>query len=121
MSCIARDEVLNRDVALKLLAHGAVNKVGSGHLLREAQTASSLSHPNICTIHHVGHIGDDYYVVMEFIDGRSLSDLMTATGVSMETVTRYGTQIADALAHAHDPFPRSTMNRFYFWEHSNRI
>src|SRR6266404_4902502 len=98
----ARDEVLNRDVALKLLAHGALDKVGPGHLLREAQTASSLSHPNICTIHQVGDTGNDFYVVMELIEGRSLSDLITATGLSMEIVTRYGTQIADALAHAHD-------------------
>src|SRR5207302_528206 len=98
----ARDEVLNRDVALKLLAQGALDKVGRGHLLREAQTASSLSHPNICIIHQVGQTGDDFYVVMELIEGRSLSDLLTATGLSMETVTRYGAQIADALAHAHD-------------------
>ena len=98
----ARDEVLNRDVAVKLLAHGALDKVGSGHLLREAQTASSLSHPNICTIHQVGQTGDDFYVVMELIEGRSLSHLLTTTGLSMEIVTRYGAQIADALAHAHD-------------------
>ncbi len=98
----ARDEVLNRDVALKLLARGALDKVRPDHLLREAQTASSLSHPNICIIHQVGQTGDDFYVVMELIEGRSLSDLITATGLSMETVTRYGTQIADALAHAHD-------------------
>src|SRR6266446_5411091 len=98
----ARDEVLNRDVALKLLAHGALDKVSPGHLLREAQTASSLSHPNICTIHQVGESGKDFYVVMELIEGRSLSDLITATGLSMEIVMRYGTQIADALAHAHD-------------------
>jgi serine/threonine protein kinase len=98
----ARDEVLNRDVALKLLLRGTVDKVSPDHLLREAQTASSLSHPNICTIHQVGQTGEDFYVVMEFIEGRSLSDLITATGLSMETVTRYGTQIADALAHAHD-------------------
>src|SRR6266481_6109662 len=98
----ARDEVLNRDVALKLLAHGALDKVSPGHLLREAQMASSLSHPNICTIHQVGETGNDFYVVMELIEGRSLSDLMTATGLSMEVVMRYGTQIADALAHAHD-------------------
>jgi len=98
----ARDEVLNRDVALKLLAPGALDKVGRSHLLREAQTASSLSHPNICTIHQVGQTSSDFYVVMELIEGRSLSDLITATGLSMETVTRYGTQIADALAHAHD-------------------
>src|SRR5438477_4112049 len=76
----ARAEVLNRDVALKLLAHGAIDKVGRGHLLREAQTASSLSHPNICTIHQVGQTGDDFYVVMELIEGRSLSYLLTARG-----------------------------------------
>ena len=97
----AHDEVLNRDVALKLLAPGTVDKVGHAHLLREAQTASSLSHPNICTIHQVGQNGDDFYVVMELIEGRSLSELITATGLSMETVSRYGAQIADALAHAH--------------------
>jgi serine/threonine protein kinase/photosystem II stability/assembly factor-like uncharacterized protein len=98
----ARDEVLNRDVALKLLTPGTIDKVGRNHLLREAQTASSLSHPNICTIHQVGQTGDDFYLVMELIEGRSLSDLLTATGLSMETVTRYGVQIADALTHAHD-------------------
>lgn len=98
----ARDEVLNRDVALKLLAHGALDTVGPDHLLREAQTASSLSHPNICTIHQVGQTGDDFYVVMELIEGKPLSDMITATGLSMDTVTRCGTQIADALAHAHD-------------------
>jgi len=98
----ARDEVLNRDVALKLLARGTLDKVGPSHLLREAQTASSLSHPNICTIHQVGQTGDDFYVVMELIEGHSLSHLLTATGLSMETVSRYGAQIADALAHAHD-------------------
>src|SRR6267143_290909 len=89
----ARDEVLNRDVALKLLAQGALEKVGRGHLLREAQTASSLSHPNICTIHQVGQTGDDFYVVMELIEGRSLSDLLTTTGLSMEIVTRYGARM----------------------------
>ncbi|MGH9742084.1 MAG: protein kinase domain-containing protein, partial [Candidatus Acidiferrum sp.] len=98
----AHDEVLNRDVALKLLAPGAIENVGSDHLLREAQTASSLSHPNICTIYQVGQTGGDFFVVMELIEGRSLCDLLTATGLSMETVTRYGSQIADALAHAHD-------------------
>lgn len=98
----ARDVVLNRDVALKLLAPGAIDKVGRDHLLREAQTASSLSHPSICTIHQVGQSGNDFYVVMELIEGKSLSDLITLTGLSMDTVARYGTQIADALAHAHD-------------------
>src|SRR6267143_76104 len=83
----ARDEVLNRDVALKLLAHGALDKVSPGHLLREAQMASSLSHPNICTIHQVGETGNDFYVVMELIEGRSLSDLMTATGLDRDEIS----------------------------------
>jgi serine/threonine protein kinase len=60
----ATDTKLGRDVALKLLAHGALDKVSPGHLLREAQIASSLSHPNICTIHHVGGAGNDFYVVV---------------------------------------------------------
>jgi len=98
----ARDEVLNRDVALKLLGRGAADKVGTGHLLHEARTASSLSHPNICTIHQVGQTENDFYVVMELIEGRLLSDLIVSTGLSTETVIRYGAQIADALAHAHD-------------------
>src|SRR5260221_8720447 len=100
--CRATGTKLGRDLALKLLTHGALDKVSPGHLLREAQTASSLSHPNICTIHQVGKTGNDSYVVMELIEGRSISDLIAATGLSMEIVTRYGSQIADALAHAHD-------------------
>lgn len=98
----AHDEVLHRDVALKLVAPGTIDKVGRDHLLREAQTASALSHPNICTIYQVGQSDNDFYVVMELIEGKSLSDLITSTGLSMETVTRYGTQIADALSHAAD-------------------
>lgn len=98
----ARDEVLNRDVAVKVLAPGLVERVGRDHLLREAQTASALSHPNICTIYQVGQTGGEFYVVMELIEGRLLSDLFTATGLSMETVARYGAQVADALAHAHN-------------------
>src|SRR3989475_13235756 len=89
----ARDEVLNRDVALKLLAHGALDKVSPGHLLREAQTASSLSHPNICTIHQVGDTGNDFYVEMEMIEGRLLSVLIMATGLTMALEKRIGTQI----------------------------
>jgi len=68
----ARNEVLNRDVVLKLLSRSAVNKVPPVHLLREAQTASSLNHPNICTIHQVGETSDDFYVVMELKYGHRI-------------------------------------------------
>src|SRR5205814_3593415 len=50
----ARDEQLNRDVAVKILAAGMLEQLGKDHLLREAQTASALSHTNICTIYQVG-------------------------------------------------------------------
>ena len=61
----AHDEVLDRDVAVKVLASGAGETVGRDHLLHEAKTASSLSHPNICTIYEVGQTYDVFYVVME--------------------------------------------------------
>jgi tRNA A-37 threonylcarbamoyl transferase component Bud32 len=98
----AHDEVLDRDVAVKVLTRSATQALGREHLLREAQTASSLSHPNICTIHQVGKIGEDFYVVMELVEGQPLTALVGPTGLPVEVLTRYGVQIADALAHAHE-------------------
>lgn len=104
----ARDQVLHRDVAIKFLSAAMLEKAGGEHLLLEARTASSLSHPNICTIHEVRETSDEFYVVMELIEGRSLNELITQGGLPNETVLRYGIQIADALAHAHD---RSVVHR----------
>lgn len=98
----ARDEVLRRDVAIKVLAAGSVGRVTGDHLLREAQTASALSHPNICTVHEVGQFPGGFYFVMELIDGRPLSELARSSGLTTEAVTRYGMQVADALVHAHE-------------------
>jgi serine/threonine protein kinase len=98
----ARDEELNRDVAVKVLAAGMLEQFGKDHLLREAQTASALSHPNICTIYQVGRVDDGFYFVMELVEGRPLSEMARTTKLTTEAVTRYGVQIADALAHAHD-------------------
>src|SRR5207237_9835705 len=86
----ATDTKLGRDVALKLLAHGALDKVSPGHLLREAQMASSLSHPNICTIHHVGVAVIDFYVVSELIKGMSHSVLINVKWLSMAIMWRHG-------------------------------
>ncbi|HEV3168201.1 MAG TPA: serine/threonine-protein kinase, partial [Isosphaeraceae bacterium] len=98
----ARDEELNRDVAVKVLAAGMLEQLGQDHLLREAQTASALNHPNICTIYQVGRVDDGFYFVMELVEGQPLSEMARATRLTTEAVTRYGVQIADALAHAHD-------------------
>lgn len=98
----ARDEELNRDVAVKVLAAGMLDQLGRDHLLKEAQTASALNHPNICTIYQIGRIDDGFYLVMELVEGQPLHELAGSTKLSTEAVTRYGVQIADALAHAHD-------------------
>src|SRR5215471_8162539 len=98
----ARDEELNRDVAVKVLAAGMLEHLGKDHLLREAQTASALNHPNICTIYQIGRVNDGFYLVMELVEGQPVSELAHSKQLTTEVVTRYGVQIADALAHAHD-------------------
>jgi len=98
----ARDEELNRDVAVKVLAAEMLERVGQDHLLKEAQTASALNHPNICTIYQVGRVDGGFYLVMELVEGQHLSELARSAKLTTEIVTRYGVQIADALAHAHD-------------------
>jgi serine/threonine protein kinase/photosystem II stability/assembly factor-like uncharacterized protein len=98
----ARDEELNRDVAVKVLAAGKLDHLGNDHLLREAQTASALNHPNICTVYQIGRLDDGFYLVMELVEGQPLNEMARATKLTTQAVTRYGVQIADALAHAHD-------------------
>ena len=98
----AHDEVLNRDVALKVLGQSLASDVSSkDFLLHEARSSSSLNHPNICTIHEVGEAEGALYIVMELVDGKPLSSLITKEGLPVESVLRYGTQIAVALAHSH--------------------
>ena len=97
----ARDTRLKRTVALKLIASTAADPTSRKRLLVEAQTASSLNHPYICTIHEVLDVGDQTCIVMEYVDGRPLATVIPLEGLPAEVVVRYGSQIADALAHAH--------------------
>jgi serine/threonine protein kinase/photosystem II stability/assembly factor-like uncharacterized protein len=98
----AHDEVLNRDVALKVLADSPViQRLGKDHLLHEARACSALNHPNICTVYEIIEIDGELYIAMELIEGKSLSALLGATGLPVESVLRYGVQIAAALGHAH--------------------
>src|SRR5262249_46583608 len=98
----ARDEELNRDVAVKGLAADALGHLGKNHLLKEAQTGSALNQSNICTVFQIGRVDDGFYLVMELVEGQPLNELARSTKLTTETVSRYGVQIADALAHAHD-------------------
>ncbi len=98
----AHDEVLRRDVALKVVREGnLVEKSSRENLLHEARAASSLSHPNVCTIHEVGEFDGELYMVMELVEGRTLKALTGNGGMPVESILRYGIQIAGALAHAH--------------------
>src|SRR5713101_5469600 len=99
----AHDEVLHRDVALKVVGKSTrLDSSASQDLLREARASSALAHPNICTIHEVGETDGELYIVMELVEGKSLRDLSANGGLAPESVLRYGSQIAGALARAHD-------------------
>jgi serine/threonine protein kinase len=99
----AYDEVLQRDVAVKVVKKDArLGSSGSQNLLQEARASSSLAHPNICTIHDVGETEGELYIVMELVEGQSLHEMSRDAGLPPETVIRCGVQIAGALVRAHD-------------------
>jgi serine/threonine protein kinase len=99
----AYDEVLHRDVAVKVVRKGSeVDSSTSTSLLQEARASSALAHPNICTIYDVGETEGELYIVMELLEGKTLRDMCFAKGLPPESVLRYGAQIANALARAHD-------------------
>ncbi len=98
----ARDSRLGRSVALKFLpSRFAADPDALGRFEREARAASSLNHPNICTIHDVGTFGDRPFFVMELLEGRSLKDCIEGGALPVDDVIAFGSQIADALAAAH--------------------
>jgi eukaryotic-like serine/threonine-protein kinase len=99
----ARDEQLERDVALKILpAASFQDATARTRLLREARTASKLNHPNICTIHEVGEADGQAYIAMELVEGQSLSARLAEGPLRPDELLRYGLQLTDAVAHAHE-------------------
>ena len=99
----SQDTQLGRPVALKVVRDDAhLDDKACARLLREARTASALNHPNICTIYEAGMAEGETYIAMELVEGKSLSAVIGADGLPVETAIRYAVQIADALAHAHE-------------------
>jgi eukaryotic-like serine/threonine-protein kinase len=99
----AHDQTLHRDVALKFLTVNEIDDpMGRVNILKEARTISALNHPNICTIYEVGEADGRPYLAMEYIEGHTLSQEITSMGMAVDVVIRYGMQLADALAHAHE-------------------
>jgi len=98
----ATDTRLYRTVAIKLLPQGrASDPAQEQRLLKEARAASALSHPNIVSIHDISsHEGMDF-LVMEFVEGRTLKELMDTKAMSLGEVLEFAAQIASALEAAH--------------------
>jgi eukaryotic-like serine/threonine-protein kinase len=100
---LGRDTQLGREVAVKIVAvHATDDPLARARLVREAQNASILNHPHICTIHEVGETAEHAFFVMEHVEGRTLTTMIQIDGLLPDEAVRYGIQIAGALAHAHD-------------------
>ncbi|MCR8962315.1 Stk1 family PASTA domain-containing Ser/Thr kinase [Brevibacillus halotolerans] len=99
----ARDLVLNRIVAVKLLRpQFGTDEDFVERFRREAQAVASLSHHNIVNVYDVGQDDDIHYMVMEYIEGSTLKEIITAQGgMLMSEAVRIAMQVCDALDHAH--------------------
>jgi serine/threonine protein kinase/Flp pilus assembly protein TadD len=97
----ARHTVLGRDVAIKTLCARLGSADAPRRLIREARHASALHHPNICTIHEVGEADGRPFIVMEYVGGMPLNEIVRADAPPLEKALALGVQIADALEHAH--------------------
>ena len=96
----ATDTRLHRVVAIKILST-RLDETGL-RLLQEARAASALNHPHICTVHEVVEADGQAFIVMEYVDGMPLSEMIAKQPLAVETAIRLGIQVADALAHAHE-------------------
>jgi serine/threonine protein kinase len=100
---LAKDRKLDRRVAIKILNEKfSRDESGLERFVREAKAASALNHPNILVIHEIGESNDAHYIVSEFIEGRTLREVLTQSQLSMAEVLNVAIQIAGALAAAHE-------------------
>lgn len=102
MVYLAEDLQLGRQVAIKVLSPRMINDtVMRRRFIKEARSASALNHPNICTIYQVGQESGLDFIVMEFVEGQTLKEMIQQRPFEPAVLARVGIQIAEALAHAH--------------------
>jgi eukaryotic-like serine/threonine-protein kinase len=100
---LAEDIRLKRTVVLKFLSEELTsNEVGLKRFLREARLASSLDHPNICTIYEVNQVDGLDFIVMQYAEGKTLKELISGKPLGIDITLSIAVQIADALSAAHE-------------------
>jgi serine/threonine protein kinase/tetratricopeptide (TPR) repeat protein len=100
----ARDTVLNRVVAIKMLKSAVLAEEAYSRFMREAQAVAKLNHPNIVSIYDVGREDGKLFFILEFVDGMSLRDLIGAYPegkCDIQTILRTGIDVCSALQYAH--------------------
>jgi eukaryotic-like serine/threonine-protein kinase len=98
----ARDTHLDRFVAIKVLTPEKVSDPDrKARFIREAKAASALNHPNIITVHDISTDSGIDFIAMEYVDGKTLDQLIPRKGMRLNEALRLAIQIADALARAH--------------------
>jgi len=98
----ARDTRLQRTVAIKILpAHLSSNREQHARFVQEAKAISALQHSNICVLHDIDAEAGIDFMVMEYVEGRTLDHLIPPGGLPVNVAIKYAVQIADALARAH--------------------